>query len=101
MYITQLIYINEGQENVFDEFENIAIPVIARYGRRLLLRTRPKKDACIKNNIAVPYEIHLAEFDDEERFARFMQDEERRKFLHLKEKSVKSIGLIEGEKPEH
>ena len=28
IYITQLIYINEGQEHVFDQFEDVAIPII-------------------------------------------------------------------------
>jgi hypothetical protein len=31
--ITQLIYIIEGQEKVFDEFESIAIPIIQKYMR--------------------------------------------------------------------
>jgi hypothetical protein len=41
LYITQLIYIVAGQEAVFDAFENIAIPAIAQYNGRLLLRVRP------------------------------------------------------------
>lgn len=30
LFITQLIYIKEGQENVFHQFEDIAIPVIKK-----------------------------------------------------------------------
>lgn len=96
--ITQLVYIKEGQENVFDKFESIAIPVIAQYGGRLLLRIRPKKNAVIENKIEVPSEFHLIEFADEERFKSFVQDEERKRFLHLKEQSIKITLLIKGEK---
>ena len=31
IYITQLIYIKEGQEKMFHEFEDVAIPIIAKY----------------------------------------------------------------------
>ncbi len=98
IYITQLIYIKEGQENIFEKFEDIAIPIIAQYGGRLLLRIRPEKDAYIENKIDVPYEIHLVEFVNEECFTGFMQDEKRKRFLHLKEQSIKTTLLIKGEK---
>ena len=41
IYLTQLIYIKEGQEEVFHQFEDIAIPAISKYNGRLLLRVRP------------------------------------------------------------
>lgn len=96
IYITQLIYINDGQENVFDQFEDIAIPAIAKYHGRLLLRIRPNESAYIAGTLDTPYEIHLVEFDHEEDLEKFRKDEERTKFLHLKEKSVKSSIQIHG-----
>ena len=98
IFITQLIYIIEGQEKVFDEFEKIVIPTISKYNGRLLLRVRPNKDAYIESNIENPYEIHLVEFETDNDFANFMQDEERKRFLHLKEQSIKSVLLIKGTK---
>jgi uncharacterized protein (DUF1330 family) len=98
IFLTQLIYIKEGQEEVFHQFEDIAIPAISKYNGRLLLRVRPSGDSFIENNIDKPYEIHLVEFDAEQDFKNFSQDEERKKFLHLKEQSVKSIWLIKGMK---
>jgi uncharacterized protein (DUF1330 family) len=98
IFITQLIYINEGQENVFNQFEEIAIPAILKYNGRLLLRVRPDNNSIIENNIGKPYEIHLVEFDTEQDFENFKHDEERKKFLHLKEQSVKSVLLIKGTK---
>ena len=98
IYITQLIYIKEGREKTFHEFEDVAIPIIAKYNGRLLLRVRPQKEGFIENSIDKPYEIHLVEFDSEQDFKNFMLDEERKKFLHLKEQSIESSILYKGEK---
>jgi hypothetical protein len=97
-YITQLIYIKDGQEKVFDEFEDIAIPTISKYNGRLLLRVRPVENSYIEVNVEPPYEIHLVEFATEIDFENFMQDDERKRFLHLKEQSIKSVWLIKGTK---
>ena len=51
IYFTQLIYIKEGQEHVFHQFEDIAIPAISKYNGRLLLRVRPTEDAYIEFSI--------------------------------------------------
>lgn len=98
IFITQLVYLIEGQENVFDEFESIAIPTISKYNGRLILRIRPNRDAFIEINIDKPYEIHLVEFDTQQDFDNFKQDEERKKFLHLKEQSIRMTVLIQGTK---
>ena len=82
IYITQLIYIKEGQENIFHQFEDIAIPTIIKYNGRLLLRIRPNENAFLENHIDKPYEIHLISFDNEEDFENFRQDKERIHFLH-------------------
>jgi hypothetical protein len=98
IYITQLIYIVKGQEKVFDEFENVAIPTISRYNGRLLFRVRPTDNSFIELHMEQPYEIHLVSFETEEDFKHFMSDEERKKFLHLKEASIKSSLLYLGKK---
>jgi uncharacterized protein (DUF1330 family) len=98
IYITQLIYVIAGQEKVFDQFEDVAIPVISKYNGRLLLRVRPGDNSFIEHHTDKPYEIHLVEFDSEQDFKNFMQDEERKKFLHLKEQSIKASILIQGTK---
>jgi uncharacterized protein (DUF1330 family) len=98
IYITQLIYIIPGQEDVFNQFEDVAIPIISKYNGRLLLRVRPDDSAFIKRHIDKPYEIHLVEFDTQQDFENFKQDEERKKFLHLKEQSIKASILVQGTK---
>ena len=96
IYITQLIYVINGKEEVFHQFEEIAIPIILKYNGRLTLRIRPDKKSVIENNIEVPYEIHLVEFNTQVDFDNFKKDEERRKFLHMKKESIKSTILIQG-----
>lgn len=98
IYFTQLIYVKEGQEDVFDRFEEVAIPVIRKYNGQLLLRVRPGKDAFIEHHIDKPYEIHFGSFDSEQDLQNFMRDEERKAFLHLKEQSVRASILITGAK---
>lgn len=96
IYITQLIYIKEGEESVFHQFEDIVIPTVLKYNGRLLLRVRPKNEEIVEKTIDAPYEIHLVEFETDNDFENFKQDEERKKLLHLKEQSIKSILLIKG-----
>ena len=98
LYITQLIYLKEGQEIIFDQFEEIAIPAILKYNGRLLLRVRPGEKAFVEANMEQPYEIHLVEFATDNDFDNFMHDEERKQFLHLKEQSIKTVWLIKGTK---
>lgn len=98
IFLTQLIYIQDGQEEVFHQFEDIAIPAISKYNGRLLLRIRPDDHSIIEKNIEKPYEIHLVEFDSDQDFKDFSGDEERKKFLHLKDQSVKELWLMKGVK---
>jgi uncharacterized protein (DUF1330 family) len=98
VYITQLVYIKPGQEEVFDQFEDIAIPTIFKYNGKLLLRVRPTDDSIIELHMDKPYEVHIVQFESEQDFENFKQDEERKKYLHLKEQSIKDVILIQGTK---
>ena len=98
IFITQLIYIRPGKEESFHEFEDMAIPLIAKYNGKLLLRIRPADADVIERNMEAPYEVHLVQFPSEEDIENFMHDDSRTKFLHLKEDSVQSAILIKGSK---
>lgn len=98
IFITNLIYLQEGQEQVFDEFEKIAIPIMAKYNGKMLLRLRPGKEAFIEQSIESPYEVHLGEFESESDFEAFLADDERKKFLHMKDKAIKSTILVKGKR---
>ncbi len=62
----------------------------------MLLRVRPDENSFIQRNMDRPYELHLVEFDTENDFHDFMHDDGRKKFLHLKEQSIKASVLIKG-----
>ena len=98
VFITLLINIKAGQEAIFHEFEALAIPIIAKYNGRLLLRTRPISQTIIEQNMPSPYEIHLIEFSTETDFQNFLKDKERQAFLHLKEQSIQSSILVKGKR---
>ena len=95
---TQLVYLKPGKEEIFDQFEEVAIPVIRKYGGTLLLRARPSAAAYLEAAIETPYEIHLVEFESDLDFQSFLKDETRKKFLHLKEDSIRTSILIKGVK---
>ena len=96
IFITQLIFIKPGQESAFQDFEQVAMPQISKYKGTLLLRLRPGHDSFIETAIGKPYEIHLVQFPTQKDFDNFKHDEERKKFLHLKEQSVREAILIQG-----
>lgn len=98
IYITQLIYIHEGKADIFHQFEALAIPLIKKYNGRLLLRVRPSESSFIEYQLDKPYEIHLVEFDSEKDLEAFSKDEDRKRFLHLKEESVKTVLLYKSGK---
>jgi len=99
IYITQLIFVKEGKEATFLEFEKFAIPLMEKYNGKVVYRIRPGKATFINNNqTELPYEIHFISFESEENLTDFLKDEERLKFIHLKDESVKSMLLVKGEK---
>lgn len=98
IYITQLIYVNENQEDIFNEFESHAIPIIPKYNGELVIRVRPNENDFIEISVEKPYEIHIIKFKSENDFKCFIGDEERKSFLYLKEKSIKESFLIKGSK---
>jgi hypothetical protein len=96
IFVTQLIYVKAGQEDTFHKFEDVAIPLISKYNGTLMLRIRPTESVVIENNIDTPYEVHLVSFNSEKDLENFMQADERKEFLHLKQESVQSAVLIKG-----
>lgn len=98
IYLTQLIFIKKGKESTFLQFESFAIPLMEEYNGRILYRLRPQEKNFITATGELPYEIHFISFDSEADLKRFMRDERRLEFLHLKEESIKSTILVKGKK---
>ena len=98
IYITQLIFVKEGKEDIFNQFEAMVLPLMEKYSGRLIYRIRPGAKSLIEGDQVIPYEIHLISFESDGDFNNFLQDDVRKAFLHLKEESVQSSILIKGEK---
>lgn len=98
IYLTQLIFVKEGKEETFMEFEEHAIPLMEKYNGRIIYRIRPTKDSFVDSDTDLPYEIHFISFDSDQDLQAFMKDDSRLKFIHLKNESVTSTMLVKGEK---
>ena len=96
VYFTQLVYVRAGREAIFQEFEDIVLPLLAKYQGELLLRLRPDRRSKISGSSEAPYELHVVRFKSEDDLARYSNDEERKSVLHLKDASVASALLIKG-----
>lgn len=98
IYLTQLIFVKAGRESVFQEFEEFVLPLMEKYTGKLIYRLRPPADSFISGDEERPYEIHFVSFDSESDFERYMKDDNRVKYLHLKEESVKASWIVKGVK---
>lgn len=96
VYITQLIYLQPGQEDTFLEFESVAIPLMEAYNGQMILRLKPGADSIIQSVGEIPYEVHFLAFGSDADLNRFLQAPERQEFLHLKEKSIRSVVMVKG-----
>jgi uncharacterized protein (DUF1330 family) len=95
--LTQLIYLHDGCEQTFQEFEAIVLPLLASHGCELMLRLRPDPASYIAGSCERPYELHLVRFPDDDALSRYANDDARRAFLHLKEASVRSTLVVAGQ----
>src|SRR4029453_6625697 len=96
IYLTQLIYIREGREATFNEFEDTVLPLLARHRGELLLRLRPGRESKLDGSSEAPYEVHVVRFESHDHLARCSNDQDRQRVLPLKEQSVRSALLFLG-----
>jgi len=93
IYLTMIIFVKEGKETVFNEFEEFAIPLMSDYSGEVIYRIRPTEESMIISKGPVPYELHFISFDSENDFHNFLR---RKAFMHLKEASIKTTFLVKG-----
>jgi hypothetical protein len=96
IYVTQLIYVHPGKETEFETFESAVLPLLARYRGELLLRLRPNPASVVACSRESPYEVHLVSFETEDDLERYSRDDQRQRFLHLKNESVRSALVVRG-----
>ena len=96
IYLTQLIYVKPGKENLFIEFENHVIPLMKLHGGVMIQRVRPIPENYIEGEEIKPYEIHFMSFQDEQAITDYSSDPRRLKYMKMKEDSIESIVLVKG-----
>ncbi|MBD0259846.1 MAG: DUF1330 domain-containing protein [Cytophagales bacterium] len=96
LYYTQLIFLREGQQAAFHDFEDRVLPLLGRHNGQLLYRVRPDRGSVIETAVEYPYEIHLVSFPTRADFEAYRDDPERTQYVTLKDRSVGKVLLIEG-----
>lgn len=96
IYITQLIFVNAGEEELYNNFEELVLPLLNKYAGKLLYRIKPAQKSFFAHGEELPYEIHIISFESESDFENFMADESRNKYLEMKNKSVRSSIIVKG-----
>src|SRR5262245_2284160 len=97
IYLTQLVYVREGHEKDFREFEDKVLPLLTKYRGELLLRLRLERTSFVAGSFEAPCEVHLVSFETENDLSAYSRDEERRRYLPLKDSSVRKTVLVKGE----
>lgn len=97
IYLNQLIFVREGKEAIFHQFEDFVMPLIEQHNGRIIYRLRPDSDNFIAGDER-PYEIHFISFESEQDFEHYMKDDRRLQYVHLKNESVRSSWMVKGVK---
>jgi len=98
IYLTQLIYVKPGKEDLFIEFEKQVIPLMKLHGGNMIQRVRPTPENFIDGEAVRPYEIHFMSFKHEQNLTDYSNDPRRLQYMKLKEDSIESTLLVKGAK---
>ncbi|PSR53781.1 DUF1330 domain-containing protein [Adhaeribacter arboris] len=94
LYLTLFLYLHEGEEATFLEYEDQVLPMLAKYKGELIYRIRPEITNFVQPSAEYPYEIHLISFSSAQDFENFRQDKERLALFPLFQKSVRKVLLL-------
>ena len=98
IYLTALLFVNEGKEDLYNKYESQVLPLLKSYEGKLIYRIKPNDDNYIKAEEEKPFEIHFISFENKEGFTGFLNDKKRLSFNHLKEASIRTSFIVKGEK---
>ncbi len=96
IYITAFLFINEGKEGLYNQYESEVLPLLKNHKGKLIYRVKPNDDNYINAEEEKPFEIHFISFESEEGFKGFLNDEKRLSFNNLKEASIKTSFIVKG-----
>lgn len=92
--ISIFLFVKEGKEEVFLNYESLVLPLLERHNGKLLYRIRPLKDQYINAPDEYPYEIHLVTFNSKNDFEKYKNDGERMKHAPLFRDSVLRVLMV-------
>lgn len=98
IYITALLFVQEGKEELFQDYERRVLPLLKDFNAEILYRIRANKEKSVSLVKKLPYEVHILEFQTETDFKNYLNDDRRKAFEHLKNEAIKSTFVIKGEK---
>jgi uncharacterized protein (DUF1330 family) len=86
------LYIHDGREAEFEQFESAAARIMKRYGGGIERRIRcaPSADA------TQPYEVHIVMFPDAQAFEQYRADEELRGLADLRGRAIRETRVWTG-----
>lgn len=93
-----MIYVRDGQEETFNEFEGHVIPLMKKHNGDMILRIRPDEASIIEKSVQQPYEIHIMSFGSDEDLQAYLNDPDRQQYMNMKDQSIESSILIKGAK---
>jgi len=96
IYITLLLFVRDGKEQLLNEYESKVLPLLTSYGGRLLYRIRPQKGQHIVTPEHYPYEVHIVSFPSVTDFEQYKADDVRKSYSYLYTESVEKAILIQG-----
>jgi len=97
--ITQVIYLNEGGEKDFLEYESLVLPLLEKYNGKLEFRIRPATENFIYPvKSELPYELHIVSFNTKQDFLEYKNDPVRTKHHELLQRAVKEVVVIESDR---
>ena len=91
------MFIKDGKEDVFNEYESLALPILKNYNGKLIYRIRPRKEDFIVFEEEIPFELHFISFPNNKDFINFTKDDKRNSFINLKEDAIKTSFIVKEE----
>lgn len=93
IYLTVLIYLKQGKEALFHDYERQAAQVMARHNGRFEQIIKPDT---VNGDLPLPDEIHVLSFATPEGFAHYRQDPDSQALASMRLASVERAIFLQG-----
>ena len=89
LFVTQLIFLREGQRESFEEYEDAVIPLLEKYRGQLMYRIKCHEDYVQCRLNEMPHEIHIISFPNQAALKNYLEDPKRQELANLREGIVR------------